>query len=156
MGRYREAQECYDGLLAVYDRVRIMPSVARLAQIQKVATGVRGRLDLALDVMLNFDLLEIRSRSMQGMAAHAMGEIYLHIDDAHMDESEAWIRKAIETNEQNRMPWDLAKDYALYAEFFKKKGDLSQAREKLNTAIGIFRECGADGWVERYEKELPQ
>ena len=54
------------------------------------------------------------------------------------------------------MPWDLAKDYALYADFFKKKGDRSQAREKLNTAIAIFRECGTDGWVERYEKELPQ
>jgi hypothetical protein len=52
------------------------------------------------------------------------------------------------------MPWDLAKDYALYAEFFKKMGDLSQAREKLSTAITIFRECGADGWVEKYEEEL--
>jgi len=26
--------------------------------------------------------------------------------------------------------------------------------EKLNKAIDIFKECGADGWVERYEKEL--
>ena len=42
------------------------------------------------------------------------------------------------------------------AEFFKKKGDPARARENLLTAIGIFRECGADGWVERYEKELPQ
>jgi hypothetical protein len=25
---------------------------------------------------------------------------------------------------------------------------------KLNKAIEIFRECGADGWVEKYEKEL--
>ena len=35
-----------------------------------------------------------------------------------------------------------------------KNGDLPQAREKLQTAIDIFRECGADGWVEKYEKEL--
>jgi len=52
------------------------------------------------------------------------------------------------------MPWDLAKDYALYAEFFKKKGNLSQAREKLNSAIDIFRECGANGWVKKYEEEF--
>ena len=52
------------------------------------------------------------------------------------------------------MMWNLAQDYALYAEFYRRKGDLSKARKKLNTAIEIFTECGADGWVEEYEKEL--
>jgi len=37
---------------------------------------------------------------------------------------------------------------------FKRKGDLSQAKEKLSKSIEIFKECGADGWVERYENEL--
>ena len=83
-----------------------------------------------------------------------MGEIFLNIDDAHMDKAEAWIKKAIETDERHRMPWHLATDYALYAEFFKKKGVLDQAREKLATAIDIFRTCGADGWVKKYEDEL--
>ena len=156
MGRYREAQECFDGVLAMHERVRIFPSVARLAQIMKVAAELLGHLDPVIDNVLNFDINEIRMLFFQGMAAHAIGEIFLNIDNAHMDEAEAWIRKAIETNEQNRMPWDLAKDYALYAEFFKKKGDPARARENLLTAIGIFGECGADGWVERYEKELPQ
>ena len=68
-----------------------------------------------------------------------MGEIYLYIDDTHMDEAEAWIRKAIEVDEQHRMPWDLARDYALYAEFFKKKGDPAQAKEKLGKAIELMR-----------------
>ena len=98
MGRYQEAQECHDGLLAAPDRVRIISSYARLAQILQVAEGVRGRLNPALDAVLNFDLQEIRVRALQGMAALTMGEIYLHIDDAHMDEAEAWIRKAIEAN----------------------------------------------------------
>jgi hypothetical protein len=31
-----------------------------------------------------------------------------------------------------RMAYDLAWDYALYAEFFKKKGDSIQAKEKLS------------------------
>ena len=66
----------------------------------------------------------------------------------------AWIRKAIEVDEQNRMPWDLARDYALYAEFFKKKDEQAQAKEKLGKAIDLMRSIGADGWVERYEKEL--
>jgi hypothetical protein len=51
------------------------------------------------------------------------------------------------------MPWDLARDYALYAEFFKKKGDSVQAKEKLNKAIELMRSIGADGWVKKYEEE---
>ncbi len=48
----------------------------------------------------------------------------------------------------------LAEDYVLYADFCKRKGDLPKAKEKLNKAIEIFTECGVDGWVEKYEKEL--
>ena len=154
MGRYREAQKCYDDLLVVYERVRIWPSRARLAQIQKVAAGVRGRLNPALDAMHNFDLQEIRNKTMQGQAASTIGEIYLFNDDDHMDEAEAWIKKAIEIDEQNQMPWDQARDYALYSEFFKKKGDSAQAKEKLDKAIELMGGCGADGWVQRYEEEL--
>ena len=48
----------------------------------------------------------------------------------------------------------LGKDYALYAELFKRKGDKSRARKNLCKAIDILKECGADGWVEKTEKEL--
>ncbi len=107
-----------------------------------------------MDKVLNFDLQEIRMKEYQGMGARAIGEIYLYIDDKHMNEAEAWIRKAIETDEQHKMPWNLARSYTLYAEFFKKKGDPAQAKEKLTKAIDLMRSIGADGWMERYEKEL--
>jgi len=48
----------------------------------------------------------------------------------------------------------LYKDYALYSDLFKRKGDLSRARENLIKAVEIFKECGADGWVEKYERGL--
>jgi hypothetical protein len=50
--------------------------------------------------------------------------------------------------------WHFARDHALYADFFKKKGDLEQAREKLQTAIDIFRRINADDWVTKYEAAL--
>jgi Tfp pilus assembly protein PilF len=83
-----------------------------------------------------------------------MGEIYLYIDDKHMDEAEVWIKKAIDVDEQYKMPGDLSHAYALYAEFFKKKGDPAQAKERLCKAIDLMRSIGADGWVKRYEEEL--
>jgi len=69
-------------------------------------------------------------------------------------QAEAWIRKAVEADERNRMPWDLATDYALYAEFFKKQGDPAQAKENLHKAIDLMRGCGAVGWVKKYGEEL--
>ncbi len=52
------------------------------------------------------------------------------------------------------MDYYLARTYAVYAELYKKEGEVSKTREHLNKAIEILKECGADGWVEKYEKEL--
>jgi hypothetical protein len=52
------------------------------------------------------------------------------------------------------MMFYLGRDYALYADFFKRDGDRLKARENLGRAIEILKECGADGWVEKYEREL--
>ena len=83
-----------------------------------------------------------------------IGEILLNIDDQHMDEAEDWIKRAIETDKKNGMMWELGMAYTLHVELLRRKGDLSQAKENLNIAIEIYKECGADGWVEKYEKEL--
>ena len=71
-----------------------------------------------------------------------------------MSEAEDWIKRAIEADKTNGMMWELGMDHRLYAELLKRKGDLSKAKENLNTAIGILKECGDDGWVTRYEEEL--
>ena len=83
-----------------------------------------------------------------------IGEILMNMDDQHFNEAENWIKKAIDTSSQNGMRWHLGRDYALYAELFRRKGNNSKAKENLNGAIKILKECGADGWVQKYEKEL--
>lgn len=47
-------------------------------------------------------------------------------------------------------------DYACYANWFKKRGDIQGAKEQFTRAIDFFRECGADGWVSRTEKTLAE
>jgi hypothetical protein len=71
-----------------------------------------------------------------------------------MPESEHWIREAVDADEKNGTRFSLGLDYALYAEFFRRRGDRSKAQETLGRAVDVLRECGADGWVEKYEKEL--
>jgi hypothetical protein len=65
-----------------------------------------------------------------------------------------WIQKAIEADQRNRMMFHLGKDYALHGELFKRKGDKLKVQENLGKAMEIFKECGADGWVTKAEKDL--
>jgi hypothetical protein len=67
----------------------------------------------------------------------------LHIDDTHLLDAELWFLKAIEVDTKNGIRWQLATDHAFYAEWFKKKSDISKAKEQLTKAIDIFRECAA-------------
>ena len=57
---------------------------------------------------------------------------------------------------RNGTRWYLASAHALYAELLKRKGDLPGAREKLNKAIEIYRECGADGWQKKAQEDLAE
>jgi len=50
----------------------------------------------------------------------------------------------------------LGKDYVLYADLFKRKGDRLKVQENFGKAIEILKECGADGWVEKTQKELTE
>jgi hypothetical protein len=90
----------------------------------------------------------------ENIARSYIGEILLVLDDKFLSEAEDWIKKAIEAHNKCGMMWHLARDYVLYSELFKRKGDLPKAKQKLSKAIEIFNECGADGWVDKYEKEL--
>jgi tetratricopeptide (TPR) repeat protein len=89
-----------------------------------------------------------------GLMLRFIGEILLNIDDQHISEAEDWIKKAIEADRTNGLVLYLGWDYALYAELLKRKGDTPKAKENLGESIKILKECGADGWVEKYEEEL--
>jgi len=80
-------------------------------------------------------------------------EKILFVDDKHYAEAEHWILKAIEADQRNGTRFHLGRDYALYSKLHKRKGD-SSPRNNLGKSIEILEECGADGWVEKYESEL--
>ena len=105
---------------------------------------------------LNQLVHENKAKSYDGLIRRYLAEILINVDDLHLAESEDWIEKAIEADKRNGMMFYLAQDYALYAKLFKRKGDLARAREELNKSIAILQECGSDGWVEKYGKELAE
>jgi len=97
---------------------------------------------------------ENKIKAYEGYMRRLLGEILLNMGNNHLSEAEDWIRQAIEADQRNGTMFFLAKDYALYADLFKRKEYIPKAKENLTKAIEIFKECGADGWVEKYEKEL--
>ena len=154
MGEYEKAQEYYKEGIKTAESVRILPSVINMDKVSLARAKV---LDNNRDINLGelFEYYENNKLNvLKGWMARSIGEILLNIDGHHITEAEEWIKKSIESDKKNDTMWLLGCDYALYAELFKRKGDKSKARENLDEAIKIFKECGADGWLEKVEKEL--
>jgi class 3 adenylate cyclase/tetratricopeptide (TPR) repeat protein len=83
-----------------------------------------------------------------------IGEILFHFDESYHSEAEDWIKKAISSDERDGMKWYLARDLALLGSLYKIRGDLKRSKTHLSDSVNVFKECGADGWVNKYEKEL--
>ena len=154
MGNFQKSKEHYEKGSRALEDSRLWPSWVNAG---KVCLARAKMMNKEKDV--NLESLYAYSRNSKVKAAEGwiqryIGEILLNIDDQHLSEAEHWIQKAIEADQRNRMMFHLGKDYVLYAELFKRKGDRFKAQENLGKAIEIFKECGADGWVTEAEKEL--
>jgi tetratricopeptide (TPR) repeat protein len=97
---------------------------------------------------------ENKLRVWDGWKVTFITEILLNMDDQHMSEAEEWAKKAVKKHKRDGMIWYLARDFTLYAELLKRKGDKLKSKENLIKAIEIFKECGAVGWVTRTERKL--
>jgi len=154
MGKYKKALYTYKRGISILVPVRLFPFWINLWKIAIARLKVFSNdQDIKLSKVFEH-YRNINVKVAKGWAARYVAEILLNMDNRHLSEAGDWARKAFEVDESNGTMWSLACDYALYAELFIRKGDQSKAKENLNKAIEIFEECGADGWVEKYEKKL--
>ncbi len=151
MGEYDKSRIHYENAISHLDQGRLLPFYFNSIKIALARTKVmKNEEDINLNEIFKWHE-DIKSKWTEGVALNCIGEILLNIDDQHISKAEDWIKRAIETNQKYGMMWHLARDYALYSEWFKRKGNPTKAQENLNKAIEIFTECGADGWVKRYK-----
>jgi tetratricopeptide (TPR) repeat protein len=154
MGDFSKSKDHYEKSSWVLENIRIWPSWANLAKVGSGRSKVTSKeKDVNLESLYAYSRNN-RIKVLEGWVQRYIGEILLNIDDRHLSEAEHWVQKAIEADQRNRTMFHLGKDYALYADLFERKGDRPKVQESLGKAIEIFKECGADGWVEKYEKEL--
>ncbi len=95
-----------------------------------------------------------RLKITQSLIDSCIGATLANVNIGHLSEAQAWIQKAIEIDYKNGQSFLLGRDYIILAKCFKINGDLANARESFQKALNIFKECGADGWVEKYEIEI--
>jgi len=154
LGDFSKSKEHYEKQTLVLENIRLCPSMMNAGKVGLARSKVMNReKDVDLESLYTCSRNN-KSNVFESWIQRYIGEILLNIDDQHLSEAEHWIQKAIEADQRNRVMFHLGKDYALYAELFKRKGDRLKAQENLGKAIEILKECGADGWVEKYEKEL--
>jgi len=154
LSKFKEAKNYYQRGLSILQPGKMLPSLVDLFEV--AVTRV-----LILEGDLQVNLAELfryyhrnKFKAFQVWMARYIGEILLNIGEEHISDAEEWIKKAIDISKESGMRWFLGSNYALDAELFKRKGDQAKVKTKLSKAIDIFKECGADGWVEKYEKEL--
>jgi len=154
VGEYQKSKEHYSKAIQLKENARFSRSWINLNKIglarARVMNNEKG---IDLELLYRYQA-ENKAKQYDGEIRRFIGEIVLNIDDHHISEAENWIKKAIEADKGNGMMWNLGRDYALYAELLKRKGNLPKAKGSLSKAIDILKECGADGWVEKIQKEL--
>jgi len=72
----------------------------------------------------------------------------------------AWVilhvHEAIEADSRNDMKWNLARDYTLSADLYKRQEDKSKSKKSLSKAMNIFKKCRASGWLNKNERDWSQ
>lgn len=154
MKEYQKSRECYNKALRNLETGQSMPSLARLGQLGMARCDVMiGEKNVDLE-SLRANHGKNRMKIIEGWSCRYLGDLLMNIGDSHFTEADEWIRKAIEADNRNNVRFTLGLDHALYSYYFKRKGNRIKAQEELGQAIEILQKCGADGWVEKYEKEL--
>ena len=148
MGNFQRSKEHYEKGICAFERNRLFPSWVGWGKVALARSKVMNKeKDVNLESLYTISQNN-KVKAAEGWIQRYIGEILLNIDDQHMSGAEHWIQKAIEADQRNRMMFHLGKDDALYAELFKRRADRLKAQENLGKAIEIFKECGADGWVD--------
>jgi len=154
LGEYQKAKDHFHKAACFTEQYSVLPSSTALNRIGfSLAKVLNNEKDIDLECLPEYvtgNKLKINS----GLMRRYIGEILLNVDDQNISDAKSWIEEAIKTDRRNGMRWHLGRDYLTYAELLRKQGDPSRAKESLNKAIRIFKDCRSEGYLERAQKVL--
>jgi len=153
-GQYQKAIDHCSKAVSLFDQYGNWPSTTIVSKIALArARAVSNEKDFSLETLYGY-VSAAKAKLYEGWIRRYMCEIFLNMDEGPISEAEGWIQKAIAADEEHTTLFELARDYLLQREVFNRKGDKRQASDSLQKAMRIFRECGADGWVDRVGERM--
>lgn len=153
LGDYQKSIYHYKAAIRNLERSGNLPSWKNMTKLSliraELAAGEEQEFDLkSLDQYLNANKICV----YDGLVKRYIGEIMTY--QGELKDAEYWFEQAAENHQEKNMRYHLAGDHVVRATAYMRHGDPNTAQEYLTKAIDIFRECGADGWVEKYKREL--
>jgi tetratricopeptide (TPR) repeat protein len=149
-----DSADNYKRASEIFEQNRIIPSwknVSRSAAIRmKALTKAPG---VNLETVVTYANAN-KARIWDGWIYRNIGEIFLNTDEPAVAEIKKWINKAIKADSNNGTMLNLGRTYTLYAQLYKHIGEHSNAVHALKMAMGVFKNCGADGFLKQAEKNL--
>ena len=146
MGDYEKAEEYHKKYILITEDARVSPSwlnVHKLYLAKVMILNHQSAVDLHKLNSLIITHEKNRLAVCESFGARCIGEIYLHIDDHHMAEAEAWIKRVIEAN-TGYAPSGIWPVIMPSTPTGSKRRETFKAKEQLTKAIDLFRECGAE------------
>jgi class 3 adenylate cyclase/tetratricopeptide (TPR) repeat protein len=154
MEQYGESKKHYANAIRVLNLNSLLPSFARGCELAMARSMVLNHEKVTnLDALLTY-IDRNRVKIHEGKLRRQLAEIWLNLDEPKINEAESWVHEAIVADTQNGLRFDLARDLCICGEVYTRKGDPLKAKGMYGEAVELFKECGAEGWVERYEMEL--
>jgi tetratricopeptide (TPR) repeat protein len=142
---YGKSKEHYAKAISLLEDKRIIPYWVNLNKMGLTkAKVINGESDIDVTHLVAFE----KNNTMkfcEGLMKRYMGEIFFNMKNRRLSDVEEWITAAIEADKKNGMLNNLGKDYVLYSELCKRKGQHSKAAESRNKALKIFNDSGFDG-----------
>ncbi len=154
INQYESAQRYFRHALNLLESHDYLPSLRQCCKIGITVTDIIiGNEHIDLQKLLHY-YGGISLIAYQGHMACHIGEALSKLKNRQTHNPDDWFKKAIEIDTQYKLKWWLGKAYARYSDYFKRQNKLHKSRDLMTKAIEIMKECGSDGWVERYEKTL--
>lgn len=151
--QYQEAIAHYEAAIRELERSGNLPSWKNLIEVALIRTQLAAGEDTRCDVKtLHRYAAANRLGVYDGLVKRYIGESLSFLDD--MEGAEQWFERAAARHRAKEMRYHLAGDYAAWSSAHLRRGDGEAARRHLVRSIDAFRESGAGGWVETYEKKL--
>lgn len=154
LGKFKASAENYRQAIDNLEHNCVIPSWVNLSRFAIAKMNAVKKEPIA-----EFDSLagyadNNKAKIWDGWIYRNFAEILLNIGDQHTTAAEDWINKAIKADSTNGTRLNLGRNFTLYAELYRRRGQQDDAVTALNTAIEVFKKCGADGFLKRAEEDL--